>query len=354
MGSSMPETCMDQPLPLLGMDRSRLRKLCDAAAVKPSHAERLIASLFRHGASDTNAIPGLPAALRTYLDRYARILRPEVIARRQAADGTKKLLLRMADGKNVETVLIPGEGRLTQCVSTQAGCAMGCRFCLTATAGLVRHLTAEEMAAEVMTAQSQCARKIRNLVLMGMGEPLHNYDEVAQFVRIAADPLGMAFSPNRITLSTAGLVPGIYRMIEDELPCNLAVSLNATTDDVRNRIMPVNRKYPIAALMQAVRDYITARGRKRVLIEYVLLAGVNDSPADAERLVSLLNGINSTVNLLPFNAFAGSRFRCPDDAAVSAFRDVLVKADMVAVVRESRGRDISAACGQLKTETAAM
>jgi len=352
MNPNMSKLGYNNPLPLLGMGRVQLRELCDAAAVKPSHAERLVASLFRHGITDTDAIPGLPAALRAYLDRHGRILQPEIIARQQAADGTCKLLLGMPGGGEVETVLIPGEGRLTQCISTQAGCAMGCKFCLTATAGLARNLSAEEMAAEVMTAQSVSERKIRNLVLMGMGEPLHNYDEVAQFVRIAADPLGMAFSPNRITLSTAGLVPGIYRMIEDALPCNLAVSLNATTDDVRSRIMPVNHKYPIAVLLQAVRDYIAARGRKRVLIEYVLLAGINDSTTDAERLVTLLDGINSTINLLPFNAFAGSCYQCPDDATVSAFRDVLVKADMVAVVRESRGREISAACGQLKTETA--
>ncbi|MFQ5581946.1 MAG: 23S rRNA (adenine(2503)-C(2))-methyltransferase RlmN [Mariprofundaceae bacterium] len=334
------------------MDRMQLRTLCKSISVKPSHAERLIAGIFRHGITDMDAIPELPASFRAYLRAHAHILQPEILSRQQADDGTRKMLLGMPDGGEVETVLIPGEGRLTQCISTQVGCAIACKFCLTATAGLARNLTTEEMVAEVMTAQSQCDRKIRNLVLMGMGEPLHNYDAVAQFIRIASDPLGMAFSPNRITLSTAGLVPGIERMIADNLPCNLAVSLNATTDEVRSRIMPINRKYPIADLLQALRNYIAARGRKRVLIEYVLLDGINDSIADAKRLVALLKDINSTINLLPFNPFPGSRYQRPASATVSAFRDVLVKADLVAVVRESRGREISAACGQLKTEAA--
>lgn len=285
-----------------------------------------------------------------YLAGRSGRLRLGCIRRQQAADGTIKLLLGLPDGSMVESVLIPARGRLTQCISTQVGCAVGCRFCLTASAGLTRDLSAAEIVAQVMTGRQESDGNIRNLVLMGMGEPLHNYDEVAHFIRIATDPQGMAFSPNRVTLSTAGLVPGIRRMIDDDLPCNLAVSLNATTDAVRERIMPINRKYPIAALMHAVRAYIAARGNRRVLIEYVLLAGVNDTPADAERLCALLAGMECTVNLLPFNAHPGSAFNPPDASTVSAFRAVLVEAGMVAVVRESRGRDISAACGQLKTE----
>jgi len=349
----MAQILSQQPEYLTGKTHADLIRLCEEAGVKQVHADKLNAYLFRFGVSDVSAIPELPQVLKHYLNEHTALLEPRIIAEKKAEDGSSKMLLAMPDGKEVETVLIPGPGRLTQCVSTQVGCAAGCKFCLTATAGLTRNLTAAEMAAQVLTARKLSGEEIRNIVLMGMGEPLHNYDEVAKFIRIATDPMGMAFSPKRVTLSTSGLVPGIYRMIEDELPCNLAVSLNATTDEVRSRIMPVNVKYPISELMQAVRDYIAAKDKKRVLIEYVMLAGVNDSLEDAERLVGLLGGLGCTVNLLPFNPFPGSGFERPSDATVTAFRSVLVKADMVAVVRESRGDEISAACGQLKTEVTA-
>ncbi|ATX82842.1 23S rRNA m(2)A-2503 methyltransferase [Mariprofundus ferrinatatus] len=338
--------------PIIGMTHAEIVDLCRLAGAKPVHAERIVASIFRRYNSDIDAIPDLPVVLRHYLAGHTSIFEPGCSALQQAEDGTRKLLLKMPDGKEVETVLIQGPGRLTQCISTQVGCAVGCSFCLTATAGLTRNLTTAEMVAQVMAGQRVGERRVRNLVLMGMGEPLHNYDAVARFVHIASDPKGMAFSPNRITLSTSGMVPGIYRMIEEKLPCNLAVSLNATTDAVRDRVIPINRKYPIKALMQAVRDYISARGNKRVLMEYVLLAGVNDSIEDAGRLIELLVGMECTVNLLPFNVYPGSAFESPSDAAVSAFRSALVEAGIIAVVRESRGRDISAACGQLKTEVA--
>ncbi len=338
---------------LNGLTYEQLLELCRQAGVKAVHAERLVASIYRRYNTDIAAIADLPSALRRYLTDKACMFEPDCTASQQAEDGTRKLLLKMTDGREVETVLIQAAGRLTQCISTQVGCAAGCSFCLTATAGLSRNLSAAEMVSEVFAGQRISGRKVRNLVLMGMGEPLHNYDEVVRFVRIATDPRGMAFSPNRVTLSTSGLVPAIYRMIEDELPCNLAVSLNATTDAVRSRIMPINRKYPIAVLMQTVRDYITARGNKRVLIEYVMLAGVNDSLDDAARLCELLDGLDCTINLLPFNPFDAAEFKRPDDAVVSVFRAMLAEVGNVVVVRESKGRDISAACGQLKTETAA-
>lgn len=337
---------------LTGMCRQQLLQLCEEAGAKPVHAETLLAYVFRRGVHDPDLISDIPHGLRSYLRRHYQPLPVKLLAEQQAADKARKLLLRMPDGADIETVLIPGPNRLTQCISTQAGCAMGCKFCLTATSGLGRNLTAAEMVAQVQFSQSVSKEKIRNLVLMGMGEPLHNYDEVAQFVRIAADTLGMAFSPRRITLSTSGLVPAIYRLIRDDLPCSLAVSLNATTDAIRSQIMPVNKRYPIAELLHAVRNYIATHGRKRVLIEYVLLAGVNDSIKDAERLCALLTDINSTVNLLPFNAHPASPFQTPSSGTVTRFRSILSEAGIVAIVRESRGRDISAACGQLKGETA--
>lgn len=337
---------------LLGMGRQALASLVQQAGAKPVHAERLLAWVFRHGVTDPRKIPELPRNLRHFLQEHVRSTPITCSAKTRSSDGTIKLLLSLRDGSRVESVLIPGPGRLTQCISTQVGCAMGCAFCLTATAGLTRHLTTAEMVAQVMQGQRLAERKIRNLVLMGMGEPLHNFAAVSDFVRIVTDPKGMAFSPNRVTLSTAGLVPGIRQLIRERIPCNLAVSLNATTDEVRSSIMPINRKYPIAVLMQAVREYLAARGRKRVLIEYVLLAGINDSLADAHRLCALLEGMDCTVNLLPFNEYPGARFQRPKENIISTFREILVSNSIVAVVRESRGRDIRAACGQLKSETA--
>jgi len=341
---------LDQRVYLTGMNHQALLDLCRAAGVKDVHAETLKAYMFRRGISDWHAMPELPQQLRMYLDQHVRLLEPNIIANQQAEDGTRKILLAMPDGKEVESVLIPASGRLTQCVSTQVGCAIGCKFCLTATAGLTRNLSTAEIMSQVFTARHLMGEPVTNLVLMGMGEPLHNYNAVADFVRMVTDPKGMAFSPRRVTLSTAGLVPAIYRMIEDKLPCSLAVSLNATTDEVRSHIMPINQKYPISELLEAMRAYIAQHGRKRILIEYILLGGVNDSLEDAKRLVKLLDGMASTINLLPFNPFSGSEWQRPKRNQVEAFRAELSQAGFIAVVRESRGRDISAACGQLKTE----
>jgi len=345
----MPDN-LDTRTYLTGMNNQALLDLCHDAGVKAIHAETLNAYVFRRGISDWHAIPELPQQLRNYLDTHVRLLEPTLITQQQAEDGTRKILLAMPDGKEVESVLIPAPNRLTQCVSTQVGCAIGCKFCLTATAGLTRNLSTAEIMSQVFTARHLMDEPVSNLVLMGMGEPLHNYDAVSDFVRMVTDSKGMAFSPRRVTLSTAGLVPAIYRMIDDALPCSLAVSLNATTDEIRSHIMPINQKYPLNELLQAMRSYVDARGRKRILIEYVLLGGINDSLEDAKRLIKLLHGIASTINLLPFNPFPGSQWQRPKHSFVEAFRTELKQAGFTAVVRESRGRDISAACGQLKTE----
>jgi len=345
----MPNT-LDTRAYLTGMNSQAMLNICRIAGVKDIHAETLNAYVFRRGITDWHSMPELPQQLRRYLDKHVRLLEPKCIANQQAEDGTRKLLLAMPDAKEVESVLIPASGRLTQCVSTQVGCAIGCKFCLTATAGLTRNLTTAEIMSQVFTARHLMAEPVTNIVLMGMGEPLHNYDAVADFVRMVTDPKGMAFSPRRVTLSTAGLVPAIYRMIEDDLPCSLAVSLNATTDEIRSHIMPINQKYPLDELLRAMHAYVDQRGRKRILIEYVLLGGINDSIDDAKRLIKLLDGIASTINLLPFNPFPGSRWQRPERPHVEAFRAQLQQAGFTAVVRESRGRDISAACGQLKTE----
>lgn len=344
---------MQQRPYLTGLNYPRMLALCADAGVKAVHAKTLFAYVFRKGVSDWNAMPELPSQLRTYLDTHIDTFQPKIIAQQHADDNTQKLLLRMPDGKAVESVLIPAQGRLTQCISTQVGCAIGCKFCLTATAGLTRNLSVAEIMSQVLIARHTMKQPVRNLVLMGMGEPLHNYDAVADFVHMATDPKGLAFSPRRVTLSTAGLVPAIYRMIDDDLPCSLAVSLNATTNAIRNAIMPINQKYPLEELLKAMHAYIGKRGRKRILIEYILLGGINDRLDDAKRLAQLLQGMGCTINLLPFNPFPESIYQRPTQACVDAFRHELSRAGFVAVVRESRGRDISAACGQLKTEVTA-
>ncbi len=310
----------------------------------------MFAYTYRQNETNFELIPNLPENLRTCLHTNLETMNVSLLRRLYSRDGTQKFLLQFPGGSSVEMVLIPASGRLSLCLSTQVGCAMGCHFCLTATRGLKRNLKASEMVAQVQIAQRLASGKVRNLVLMGMGEPLHNFDEVARFISIAADPLGMAFSPRRITVSTAGLIPGIYRMIDERPPCNLAISLNATTDEIRNRIMPVNRAYPISELMQACRVFSRETG-KRVLIEYVLIAGLNDTDEDAERLVELLKGLSCTVTLLPFNESKSVPVRKPEPARISAFRSILSRAGYVAVIRESRGGDILAACGQLRANT---
>jgi len=331
---------------LIGMERTDMAGLCKDAGVKPVHAETLLAHIFRHRTRDIHAIPDLPQALYGWLERHTQPLDVKLIAQRKATDGTHKLLLAMPDGKEVETVLIPEKNRLTQCISTQIGCALNCSFCLTATAGLTRNLSAAEMVAQIMAAMDYHNERVRNLVLMGMGEPMHNYKEVARFLHIVTDMKGMAFSSRRVTVSTAGHVPGIQRMIADHLPCNLALSLNATTDAVRSRIMPINNRWPIAEILHWTGEFARI-AHKRILIEYVLLAGINDTDMDANRLIQLLSDLPCTINLLPFNAYPGSLYQRPHNARIAAFQHILAKAGKITVVRKSRGRDISAACGQL-------
>ena len=324
--------------------------LCKAAGVKSVHAETLLSHTFRYPAHDIRAIPGLPQQLYVWIEQHIKPLDIHLLAQQHARDGTRKLLLNMADGSRLETVLIPGKERLTQCISTQVGCALNCAFCLTATAGLTRHLTASEMVAQIMVAADHCNKHARNLVLMGMGEPMHNYKEVARFIRIVTDMKGMAFSPRRVTVSTAGYVPGIQRMIADRLPCNLALSLNATNDETRSRIMPINKRWPIAKVLYWTGEFARI-AHKRILIEYVMLANLNDTDADAKKLLQLLANIPCTINLLPFNTYPGSAYQRPDHARIAAFRQILVEANQVVVIRQSRGRDISAACGHLYTTT---
>jgi len=307
--------------------------------------ERLARSVLGRGVA-TLADTGVSRRLLARLPSEITLSSVVIEDQRLSKDGTAKLLYRLADGARVEGVRIPEPSRETLCVSTQVGCASGCAFCLSGSGGLSRNLTRAEMLGQVHAA-STGTRSLTNIVLMGSGEPLANLDEVAPFVDVAVHRLGLNLSPRKLTLSTSGLVPGIRKMA-DRLNISLAVSLNAPDDATRSRLMPINRKYPLIELMKALFDFCQ-NGRK-VIIEYILIRGVNDSSGQAEELVKLLSGLPCMINLLRFNPFDGTPFARPDEDAVRAFQKILLDAGFVSVVRDSRGIDIGAACGQLRAE----
>jgi len=318
---------------------------------KPYRAGQLYKWVYSRGASSIDEMTDISLELRARLKKAYCIEGPSLEETITAADGTIKLLYRLADGLKIQSVIMPDETRTTVCVSTQAGCALGCGFCLTGTGGYKRNLTLSELVGQVLTAGEVAGeqRRITNIVFMGMGEPLLNYEALLKFINILTDPAGFAISHNRITVSTAGITPAIARLGRDT-NVNLAISLNAADDAKRSSLMPVNRKYPLKGLMEALRSY-PLKGKKRLTIEYVLLAGVNESALEAKRLLELLRGIRCKVNLIPFNPFPGSTFKRPDEAAVALFKDILIKGGVMAVVRKSRGVDIGAACGQLKNRS---
>lgn len=301
------------------------------------------------GAASFAEMTDLPKALRERLQARARIFTPEILRENTSQDGTSKLLLELEDGLTVECVLIPDEDRLTLCLSTQVGCPVNCSFCLTGRMGLVRNLTSAEIVGQVRAVRPRAKRRITNIVLMGMGEPLLNFENSTDALRRLTDPTGFGFSSRRITLSTAGIVPGIERLGREGPPVNIAVSLNATTDELRDRIIPINRKWPIARLLAALRAY-PLPPRRRITIEYVLLGGENDTDEDARRLAALLKGLRCKVNLIPFNAVPGTSHRSPDRKRVERFQRLLTGKRYSAFIRESRGKEIRAACGQLWAE----
>jgi 23S rRNA (adenine2503-C2)-methyltransferase len=328
------------------------------------HARQIFQWVHKRGVTDFARMSDLSRDLRMQLAEHFMLATPAIVRNDQSADGTMKLLLRLDDGKLIETVCIP-EGRatscnprdaerLTFCLSTQVGCAMRCAFCLTGRMGIDRNLTAGEIVGQVrVLARELDALDARfTIVLMGMGEPLHNYDETMKALRILADEHGMAISPRRITLSTVGVLPGLERLAAEPLMPNLAISLHSTTEAQRDLLVPINRKYGIEELLNVCRRFPLKR-RERITFEYVMLKGVNDSPEDARRLVRLMTGIKAKVNLLPLNEAAGIPFERPSDAAVNRFAKILAERGLTVSVRKSRGRDIRAACGQLITESAA-
>jgi 23S rRNA (adenine2503-C2)-methyltransferase len=319
--------------------------------VEKYRARQVFQWVHRRGVTDFAAMTDLPAAQRTALAGRFRISTPSVARRDISEDGTEKFLLTLQDGRQVESVFIPRTPHQTFCVSTQVGCAMGCAFCLTATMGLARNLTAGEIVGQVrVLAGALRLRDSRfNVVFMGMGEPLHNYDATMAAVRILADDHGFAVHPRRITVSTVGLVPAIERLAGEDVMPRLAVSLHAPTDAQRAALVPVNRKYPIAEIIEACRRFPPAR-RGRITFEYVLLAGVNDATDDARRLAALVQDLRVKVNLIPLNPAAGIPFERPSDERIDAFGRALAERGVTVMVRRSRGRDIRAACGQLAVE----
>jgi len=286
---------------------------------------------------------------RELLSEKAYISTLREVKKQLSADGTEKFLFELEDGHRIESVLIPEEDRLTLCISTQVGCGMGCTFCLTGKGGLARNLKSSEIVNQVLHVQKGLPERkvITNIVIMGMGEPLSNYNNVTKAIEILKHPLGPAIGARRITLSTAGLVPGIKKLGESNLNINLAISLNASTDDQRNQIMPINRKYPLKKLIEACREFPLRKGRM-LSFEYVLLEGVNDSPEDARRVSNLLKGIPCKINLIPFNEFPGAPYKRPSEEAVLRFQEILTSNNYSVFIRKPRGRDILAACGQLR------
>jgi 23S rRNA (adenine2503-C2)-methyltransferase len=334
------------------LELSELEHALEALGHPRFHARQIFQWVYRRGITDFALMSDLGRELRAELAAAFTIGTPDVVRSERSEDGTAKFLLRLADGKQIESVFIPDTPSMTFCVSTQVGCAMKCGFCLTGKMGIDRNLTPGEIAGQVRVLAGELGMLDSrfNIVLMGMGEPLHNYDATMKALRILADEHGFAMSSRRITLSTVGVLPALERLATEPFMPNLAISLHATTEDQRDMLVPINRKYGLKELLDACRRFPLKR-RERITFEYVLLREVNDTPEDARRLVRLLNGIKGKVNLLPLNEAAGIPFERPSDDRVNRFARILSDHGMTVSVRKSRGRDIRAACGQLITES---
>ena len=343
---------------LLGLSRQQMESFFAVRGEKRFRAEQVMKWIHHQGVTDFAAMSNLGKGLREKLESLATITPPEIADQQDSADGTRKWAIRVAGGALVEAVLIPEAGRATLCVSSQVGCSLDCKFCSTGKQGFQRDLTAAEIIGQVWLAinsydgwQSGKGRIVTNVVMMGMGEPLLNFDNVVSAMSLMTDDLAYGLSKRKVTLSTSGVVPALDRLAEFS-DVSLAVSLHAPNDEIRNQIVPINRRYPIKQLLQSARDYIDAQSdRKRVVtIEYTLLAGVNDQPEHARELSALLKDYPCKINLIPFNHFPNSGFDRPSGNAVSRFWQVLVDAGFIVTVRSTRGDDIDAACGQLVGE----
>jgi len=341
----------DTTVDLANLELAELEDFIEEQGHRRFHARQIYRWIWRKGLTDLAGMTDLSRELRDALAAHAVVRTPEVVRRDRSEDGTEKFVLRLQDGRQIESVFIPDTPSQTFCVSTQVGCAMGCAFCLTGRMGLVRHLTAGEIAGQVrvLARALDMLESPFNIVLMGMGEPLHNYDETMKALRLLADDHGLGLGPRRTTLSTVGLVPMLERLATEPLMPNLAISLHATTESQRAAIVPPTKKYSLHDVIEACRRFPLSR-RGRITFEYVLLQGVNDTPEDARRLARLLAGIKGKVNLIPLNAAPGIPFERPSDERVDQFARILSEKGVMVSVRKSRGRDIRAACGQLIVE----
>ncbi len=352
------EPLIDGKRNLIGLDKAELKAAVTELGLESFRAGQLWTWIYCHGVRDFEAMTNLAKPVRAKLAEHFVLWRPEIVEELISVDGSRKWLLRMADGQEIEAVYIPEEDRGALCVSSQVGCTNKCAFCHTGTMRLVRNLSAAEIVGQVMLARDVLGewkkendiRMLSNIVVMGMGEPLFNYDNVAKAFKIIMDEGGIGIGRRKITLSTSGVVPMIARCGE-ELGVNLAISLHAVTDELRDVLVPLNRKYPIKELIQACRDYPAASNARRITFEYVMLKGVNDSLADAKALVKLLAGLPAKINLLPYNPWPGSPYECSDDETIQKFGDYVNAAGYASPIRTPRGRDIMAACGQLKSES---
>jgi 23S rRNA (adenine2503-C2)-methyltransferase len=337
---------------LLGLTKPGLEAFVVEMGEKPFRARQLMKWIYRRAVGDIDAMTDLGKDFRRRLSAIAEVRTPEVMVAQRSADGTRKWLLRLESGQAIEMVFIPEPGRGTLCISSQVGCTMDCTFCSTAQQGFNRNLDSAEIVGQVWLANRELGyspdgdRVITNVVFMGMGEPLANYRNVVPSAEIMMDDLGLDLSRRRVTVSTSGLVPQMIR-IADETNVALAVSLHAPNDELRSELVPINRKHPIADLLDACWHYVEKQNARSVTFEYVMLDDVNDRPEHARQLASLLRGRPAKVNLIPFNPFPGTQYRRSSDAAIERFRDLLIKGGVIATIRRTRGDDIDAACGQL-------
>ena len=337
-------------LNLVGMLPSELEDLAVELGASRYRGRQIATWIYRKGVVDLEAMSDLPRDFRAALSARTTVALPELERATPSQDGSRKLVFHLEDRARVSAVVMPDDGRITLCVSTQVGCGYACAFCLTGTMGLTRNLSAAEIVGQLLAANALLSggERVTHIVFMGMGEPLANYAALVQSIRVLTDAkLGPGYSPRRLTVSSVGLVSGIEKLGREDLRVNLAISLHATSDEVRSRLMPVNRAWNLEALMKAVRAYPLAP-RQYVFFEYVMLDGVNDSPEDAQRLVRLLRGVRAKVNLIPFNDWDGSAFRRPPLSRILAFQSILLAAGVTTTVRWSKGEDIGAACGQLR------
>ena len=356
----MTEDKENKEVSLVGLTKKEIKDLLGKLDIPDQQLNMRVNQIwgwvYNKGIKSIDEMTTLSLDLREELKKYHNLERPQISDEQISKDGTKKWLLKFNDGSEVETVFIPDDERGTLCVSSQVGCTLNCTFCHTGTQRLVRNLTSQEIVSQIIIAKDSLSewgqepRQITNIVMMGMGEPLYNFESVRDGILTMSDDAGLSISKRKITLSTSGIVPKI-KMAGDEIGSMLAISLHATNNDLRNEIVPINKKYPIEELLEACRDYPGLSNSKRITFEYVMLKGVNDSEAEARDLVKLISGIPAKINLIPFNSWPGSLYECSDWEQIEKFGDIINRGGYASPIRTPRGEDISAACGQLKSDT---